>query len=379
MDEDEDEFLNIIMDNGSMLTKAGFGEENEVRSVFTTLVKRPKNRSPFLGINSKEAYIGDEVWLRRGTYIEKYPIQNKMITDWDDIEKIWFHTFYNELRIDPEDKTVILSEPSLNRKKIREICFEIMFETFSPQFFWMANSGFLALLFSEKKTGIVIEFGYSQMYIIPIFEGIVLDHAVVKSDFSGNDINDFMTQILNKKNYNMITSFEREIVRDIKEKLCFVSFDYENDKEISEKGGFNKKQYELPDGTDILIDFERFTCPELIFQPNLIGFSQSLSVTGLIEKSISKCDIEIQPILLKNIILSGGSTKFPGFSERLKKEIINSFGKNFEVEITSPSNSTYSVILGGFKLSKMSSFNNIKISNQEFKEFGSSLIYHKIF
>merc|ERR1719337_480025 len=84
-----------------------------------------------LGGTDKELFVGDEAQVKRGVLKLSYPIAHGIVTSWDDMEKIWHHTYYNELRVAPEEHSVMLTEAPLNPKANRERMTQIHFETFS--------------------------------------------------------------------------------------------------------------------------------------------------------------------------------------------------------------------------------------------------------
>eukprot|EP00698_Gefionella_okellyi_P019904 TRINITY_DN6173_c0_g3_i1.p1 TRINITY_DN6173_c0_g3~~TRINITY_DN6173_c0_g3_i1.p1 ORF type:complete len:378 (-),score=99.01 TRINITY_DN6173_c0_g3_i1:143-1276(-) len=375
---DQGELSSLVIDNGSGMVKAGFAGEDAPRAVFPSIIGRPKMRMAMPGMGGKDLFIGDEAQSRRGVLLMKYPIEHGIVTNWDDMEKIWHHTFYNELRVSPDERPVMLTEAPLNPKVNREKMTTIMFETFNVPAMFIQIQAVLSLYASGRTTGIVMDAGDGVSHCVPIYEGYALPHAIKRLDLAGRDITQHLQKLFTERGYSFNTSAEAEIARDIKEKLAYCARDFDEEMASASESTTLEKTYEMPDGQMITVGSERFRCCEALFQPDLIGM-EAAGIGQLTYESIMKCDVDIRRDLYNNIVLSGGSTLFPGLAERLQKDVAAMAPTGVKVKVTAAEERKYSVWIGGSILASLNTFKDMWVTKDEYDECGAGIIHRKCF
>jgi len=288
------------------------------------------------------------------------------------MEAIWSHTFMNELRVDPSEHPVLLTEPPRNPKVNREKMEEIMFETFEVPAMYISIQAVLSLYASGRTTGLVLDIGDGVSHTVPIYEGFSFVHAIGRLDLAGRDISEYLEKLLIERGLSFKSSAEKQIVREIKEKLGYVAAD-----PFSEQNNKAEVSYQLPDHQVIKVGTERFRCAEPLFDPSLIGHDSG-GIQHLTYQSIMACDVDVRPDLFHNVVLSGGTTCFPGLDKRLEKEL-GLLGPASKIHITAPQERKYSVWAGGSVLASLRTFNESWITKEEYHECGKSIVHRKCF
>ena len=365
----------LVIDNGTGLSKNGYAGEDQPRTVFPTMLGHPRYDGimPDVDHYVREYYVGEEAMNLRGVLKLNYPIEHGTVNDWDAMEKIWHYTFHNDLRVNPKEHPVLLTEAPMNPQSNKQKMAEILFETFDVPAFYVSMQAVLSLYASGRTTGTVIDAGDGVIHIVPIYEGFSVSHAIRRIDLAGRDITKYMQTLLRFRGHNFTTSAELEIVRDIKERMCYVALEPEKELHLAEKHQGMEKQYILPDGNPITVGSERFLAPEALFNPPLIG-RETLALHDAVFESVQDCDIDLRKDLFQNIVLSGGSTMFPGLKERLHKELDELVPENVEIRIVAPPERRYSVWIGGSILSSLKSFQRLWLSKKEYQEIGPDAV-----
>ncbi|KAL8200139.1 hypothetical protein R6Q57_011478 [Mikania cordata] len=352
-----DDIEPIVIDTGSGSMKAGFAGDDAPRVIFPTISGSPRYKTTgVMDHNNDNNFVGDEALSGGGHMILKYPIEHGTISDWDGMEKIWHHTFYNELRVDPEEHPALLTEPLLNSRLTRERITQIMFETFNLPAMSLYLQAVLSMYASGRTTGIVLDIGDGMSQFVPVYEGHMLPQGSVRHNLGGRDLTLYLMKILLERGYVFNNAVEQEIARDIKEKFSYVALDYDQELETTRNSSSVEKSYELPDGQMITIGAERFRCSEVLFEPYLNGMTFDGIHETLNNSILKSYNMDIKRGLYGNIVLSGGSTKFTGFANRMEKEITALAPSSMKIKVVASPERRYNAWIGGSILASLSSF-----------------------
>jgi len=388
----------IIWDNGSESIKAGFAGCSSPRAYTPNLVGIPQHELMMVGVENRKVLVGDRAVCYKGVLSIERPIKNGVVQNWDHMEKVWHHVIYDELRVDPSEYNFLLTEPVLNPKKNREKMAELMFEKFCVKGMYVTNGGLLGTYASGRgHSTVCVQVGDTVTYTYPVAFGRVLEHSIQRIDLGGRDVTDNMMKMLNMRTREFTNSSDHLIAQKIKEELCYVSDDFGlehyyssplcnpftvpiNDL-IAQFCGIScpDKEYELPDGRKIEVGMERFLCPEILFNPQLIG-REIPGVAELIYNTITSAPIDIRRDLRNQIVLCGGTPLMNNFEERLNSELgklFNLSSSHPKIGCCRPPESKWMTWIGGSIMSSISDgFGGPKwVGKSQYEEYGPSVVH----
>ncbi|KIJ25749.1 hypothetical protein M422DRAFT_236819 [Sphaerobolus stellatus SS14] len=354
----------VVIDNGSGTIKAGFAGQDHPKCFFPSFVGRPKHTKVMAGALEGDMFIGRKAQEFRGLLKIKYPMEHGIVTDWDDMERIWSWIYAEELGTLSEEHPVLLTEAPLNPRSNRDIAAQIFFDTFNVPALFTSVQAVLSLYSSGRTTGIVLDSGDGVTHAVPVFEGFSMPHAIRRVDIAGRDVTDHLQLLLRKSGHHLHTTAEKEVVRTIKEKCCYVAL---NPAKEEKESASKTEEFRLPDGNVIQLGQERFRAPEILFNPELIG-SEYAGVHQVVIDSISRVDLDLRKSLFSNVVLSGGSTLCQGFGDRLLNEVKKLALKDIKIKIYAPPERKYSTWIGGSILAGLNTFKKMWVSAEEYQE-----------
>lgn len=365
----------VVIDNGSGVIKAGFAGDQVPKCHFPNYIGRPKHVRVMAGALEGDVFVGPKAEEHRGLLTIRYPMEHGIVTDWNDMERIWQYIYSKEqLQTYPEEHPVLLTEAPLNPRRNREKAAEIFFETLNVPALFISMQAVLSLYATGRTTGVVLDSGDGVTHAVPIYEGFAMPNSIMRVDIAGRDVTRHLRTLLRKEGWNFRTTAEFEIVKTIKERSCYLASNPQREETMETE----KAQYTLPDGSTLEIGPARFRAPEILFRPDHIG-EEDEGLHEVLVYAIHKSDLDLRRVLYQNIVLSGGSTLFKGFGDRLLSEVKKIAPKDIKIRISAPQERLYSTWIGGSILASLDTFKKMWISKKEYDEENARAIHRKTF
>ncbi|EEB11876.1 conserved hypothetical protein [Pediculus humanus corporis] len=359
----------IVCDNGTGFVKCGYAGSNFPAHIFPSMVGRPIIRAAnkIGDIEVKDLMGGDEASKLRSMLKVNYPMENGI------------------MNVNPRDCKILLTEPPMNPTKNREKMIQVMFEKYQFSGAYIAIQAVLTLYAQGLLSGVVVDSGDGVTHICPVYEEFALPHLTRRLDIAGRDITRYLIKLLLLRGYAFNHSADFETVRIMKEKLCYIGYNIDVEQKLALETTVLVEPYTLPDGRVIKVGGERFEAPEALFQPHLINV-EGHGIAELVFNTIQAASIDMRSELYKHIVLSGGSTMYPGLPSRLEREIkqlylervlkndVDKLSK-FRIRIEDPPRRKDMVFIGGAVLAEvMKDRDTFWMSRQEYEEKGGGVL-----
>ncbi|KAI8331625.1 actin family [Choanephora cucurbitarum] len=405
-----DEVNAVVFDMGSTSTRVGFAGEDLPRTTFPTSYGIDANQQYYVGETDINTWRADmEI---------KNPMEDGLMKDWDAVEQIWQAAYTSMLRVSSAEHPLLCTEPAWNTPENREKMMQLAFETFDVPAFYVAKDAVMTAFSVGRATALVLDSGGDVTSAVPVYDGCVLKKGVLHQSIGGNlltqQIRDDLKRdlqldvtplykISHKKAVgageqpqvqyharpNTTKSFHdyqvSRIIHEFKESVSQVSEIPFDPRLMAQRP---QKPFEFPDGYNNSFGAERYRVPEIMFNPSHLNISNldasagkkhMIGASQLVFNSISACDMDLRPLLFNNVIVTGGNTLFPGFTERLNHDLpmmvpgskvkVHAFGTHYERKMSS--------WLGGSILASLGSFNHLWVTKKEYEEVGPSIIETK--
>ncbi|NIQ07076.1 MAG: actin family protein, partial [Candidatus Korarchaeota archaeon] len=335
----------LVVDMGSIYTKVGLAEKEHPSVVFSTLVGEPRFKKRIIqGGEAKGIFFGEEVIEHSGVLRAKYPVRRGSIHDWDLVEALLLYGM-KKAGVNATETPVLFAYPPFMGARILDKVGKIFFDSLNVPALGIFSHPYLVKQRSSEKQGLIVESGGGFTSITPLIHGRELLSLSALFPIAGIDVTNQLVKVLEAKGYTFTSPAEKKIIREMKEKLCYFASDFD---EEAKKGDEIQKNYTLPDGRDVTLREGRFESPEVMYRPREIGRAEP-PLHEKIYEVIQRCDMTLQPQIVKNIILSGGNTLISGFKERLHKELHALLPSQMQenLSISKVSDPRLSVWLGG--------------------------------
>lgn len=352
------------------------------------IIGRPQYRFAEVvdGIELKEEMIGFDASQHRTMLEIFHPMAEGMVKNWDDMMKLWAYSFDKVGYSDLSNTKVLLTEAPFNPIEMRRKLAEIMFEQFRVEAANVEIQATLSLYALGYMSGMVVDSGDGVTHCIPVSEGQVDKHHIGRLNLAGRHLTEYLVKLLLMRGYGFNSTADFELVREIKENLCYASRNLSTDRKLADETTVLEADYKLPDGSFIKIGRERFEACEALFKPVLVGREEP-GISEMIFNSIMGLAIDERPKFFSNIILSGGSTMYPGMSDRIKydlRKLHNEMrgkqhgeSKRISINVEDPPNRRFLVYVGGATLADlMANQDSFWRSREDYFEQGEEVFLH---
>ncbi|NXC41032.1 ACTL9 protein, partial [Penelope pileata] len=364
----------IVIDTGTRSCRAGFSGHQSPCAEISSLVGRSTAQSPHFKKARPGVFVGEEALLYPDMEVTEV-MQNGLIASWEAAENVWQHLIEHELRVSPEEHMLLLTEPPFSSASSREKMAEVAFKALHISGLFVAPQPVLATYAHGRTSALVLDMGHAAMRAVPVLDGSNIAHGSQQTDMAGRCLTRYLATLLEDAGHTLITGMA-QAVEDIKRTCCYVAIDFQREQL---RAGTNTVDCPLPDGRSLILNKERFQCPELLFSPPPSWGESYVGIPELAQRSLEQLLASIRPRMCSNILLCGGSSLFRGLARRLCNELLGRLPPGTAMEVVSSPLRRYAAWTGGSVLALLRNFQSCWIRRDEYSEDRPCIVYQKCF
>jgi len=381
----------VVVDNGTGFVKAGFAADNLPRYMFPSIVGRPVLRAEEEAIGDvdlKPITVGEEAAALRRALEISYPLENGIIRNWEDMGHVWSYLFTERMGIDPKEHRILLTEAPMNPRENRRKMIETMFEKYGFHSLQVSIQAMLTLYAQGLLSGCVLDSGDGVTHIVAVYDGFELSNLTKRLDVAGRHITRYLIKLLLTRGYAFNRSADFQTVQELKERFAYVALDIAKERKLAEETTVLVEKYTLPDGRTIKIGHERFEAAEALFNPALVEV-EGPGMSDLVFDVINSAEVDLRTELYSHVVLSGGSTMYPGLPSRLEHDLRQRYTRDilkgdvkrlskFKLHIEDPPRRKHMVFLGASVLGEiMAGRDEYWLKKSEYEEHGAQRLMDK--
>ncbi|KAH8360699.1 hypothetical protein KR200_011270, partial [Drosophila serrata] len=387
----------VVLDNGAHTAKVGLANQDEPQVVPNCIMKAKSER--------RRAFVGNQIDECRDTSALFYILafQRGYLLNWDTQKTVWDYIFSKDgIGCTLDGRSIVITEPQMNFQSVQEAMLEMLFEEYRVGGVYKTTAADLAafnyVADSEERTTmqslncIIIDVGYSFTHVVPFVLGRRVLEGIRRIDMGGKALTNHLKELISYRQLNVMD--ESHVVNQIKEDVCFVAEDFKEAMRVHQSEEKRREvtlDYVLPDFTTVKRGYirvpgqprededqqqsvplcnERFTVPELLFNPSDIGVQQ-VGIPEAVADCLKACPWEAHRELLLNILIVGGSAQFPGFLPRLKRDLRALVPCDLEVSLICPEDPVRYAWYGGKEVATSPNFDEFVYTREDYEEYGA--------
>ncbi|CCW69290.1 unnamed protein product [Phytomonas sp. Hart1] len=409
----------VILDVGSMYTKAGFSGEIAPRKVFRSCVGTPRHPGAcmkFFDPHLSNYVAGNEAFSNRGLLNLCWPVRYGDIKDFEHYEYLLYDTFYRSLEVVPDATSLLMLQPPTQTHKDRERVAEIVFETFNIPLLGLLNTATATVYSTGQTTGIAVDSGAGKTFIGAVCDGYPLAHPQRFSPVAGDVLTRELFDALRRKGYPLSTEKDWAMVETAKETLCRVSTPPSSDGpprgdlKGTQRGGGGPQgppcdtapeaRLRLPDNEHVFLFEQALLLGERLFDTALVsqlpgeaevginpmgdptGYAVSNPVCArpfsgwadVVQDVLAAAPEAYRDGLARNVVLGGGTTMMRDVEVRLQNELTQR--ATSAVKVIASNERAQAAWLGGSVWACSPSFPSLCLSKANYFEGESNVVHH---